>query len=333
VWDVSALAKWRFTGPDTLIALDRLTTRRTIALAPGTVRYVIVLNDSGLMIDQGTTLVLSPEEALYVGNDEGPAFEEHLRRQIADVDVEVENVTRRMPHLAVQGPRSYEVISALTDAGVDVAELRWFRMFPEPLSVAGVEGYLTRTGFTGELGYEFFLRDADGAERLWDAIADAGATPIGLDAIQLLRIEAGLVRPGEEYRSGETDPYELNLDGYIELETHDFVGRTAAAVSAADPQRRLVTLQLDGDRAPESGSSVTRAGTEVGEVRSAAVTPRFGGLALAVVEASTALDGGRVAVAGGEAIVRDVPIDDPTKLRPRSDPRNPVTIDAAGQTA
>jgi aminomethyltransferase len=329
--DVSALAKWRFTGPDTLAALDRLTTRRVIALAPGTVRYGMILNDVGLMLDEGTTLVVSPEEAFYFGNDESARFEEHLRREIAGVDVQLENVTSRMPNVAVQGPRSFEVLSSLTDA--DIASLKWFRMIPEPVSVAGVEGYLSRTGFTGELGYEFFLRERGGAERLWDAVADAGAKPIGLDAIELLRIEAGLLMQGEDYRPGETDPYELNLDGFIELETHDFVGRTAAAVSALDPPRRLVTVQLDGDSAPEPGSRVTKGGTDLGAVRSAAVTPRFGALALAVVDAATALEGGRVAVGGSEGVVRDVPIDDPTKLRPRSDPRHPVTIDTAGQTA
>jgi hypothetical protein len=78
---------------------------------------------------------------------------------------------------------------------------------------------------------------------------------------------------------------------------------------------------------------VTKGGSDVGEVRSATVTPRFGALALAVVDASTALDGGRIAVGGSEGLVRDVPIDDPTKLRPRSDPRSPVTIDAPGQTS
>jgi aminomethyltransferase len=331
LWDVSALVKWRFTGPDTLAALDRLTTRRVIALAPGTVRYGVILNDDGLMLDEGTTLVVSPEEAFYFGNDERAPFEEHLRRGIAGVDVQLENVTSRMPNVAVQGPRSFEVLSLLTDA--DVASLKWFRMIPEPVSVAGVEGYLSRTGFTGELGYEFFLLDPGGAERLWDAIADAGAKPIGLDAIELLRIEAGLLIQGEDYQPGETDPYELNLDGSIELETHDFIGRTAAAVSALNPPRRLVTLQLDGDRAPQPGSRVTKDGADMGDVRSAAVTPRFGALALAVIDAATALEGGRVGVGSSEGVVRDVPVDDPTRLRPRSDPRNPVTIDAAGQTA
>jgi aminomethyltransferase len=331
LWDVSALVKWRFTGPDTLAALDRMTTRKIIALAPGTVRYGMVLNEDGLMLDEGTTLVVSPEEAFYFGNDEREPFEEHLLREIEGADVQVENVTRRMPNIAVQGPRSFEVISSLCDA--DVGALKWFRMIPEPISLAGVEGYLTRTGFTGELGYEFFLADAGGAEKLWDAIVETGATPIGLDAIELLRMEAGLLIQEEDYQPGETDPYELNLDGYIELETHDFVGRTAAAVSALNPAMRFVTLQLEGDRAPEPGTRVTKGGSDVGEVRSAAVTPRFGALALAVLDASTALDGGRVAVGGSEGVVRDVPIDDPTKLRPRSDPRSPVTIDAPGQTS
>src|SRR5207248_1009466 len=291
---------WRFSGPDRLAALDRLTTRKTIAMEPGTVRYGMILNEDGALLDEGTTLVVSPEEAYFFGNDEREPFAEHLRREIAGVDVRLENVTTRIPNVAIQGPRSYEVVSSLTD--VDVSALRWFRMIPEPVALAGVEGYLSRTGFTGELGYEFFLLDDGGAEKLWDAILDAGARPIGLDAIELLRVEAGLLIQYEDYVPGETDPYELNLDGYIELETHDFVGRAAAAVSAAEPARRFATLQMDGEVTAKPRTRVTLGGRDVGDVRSAFVTPRFGSIALAVLDATTVLEGGRVGVGGSEGI-------------------------------
>jgi aminomethyltransferase len=213
----------------------------------------------------------------------------------------------------------------LTD--VDVASVRWFHFIPEAVSVAGVRGLLTRTGFTGELGYEFFLMDAEGAERVWDAIVEGGATPFGLDAIELLRVEAGLLIQDEDYVPGGTDPYELSLDPYIELDGHDFVGRRAAAGRAARPSRRLVTLAFDGPGLPRAGNAITRDGVRVGDVRSPVRTPRFGSIALGTIDAAIAGDGEAVVVEGRLATVRPAPIDDPGKLRPRSDPRTPVTID------
>jgi aminomethyltransferase len=330
LWDVSALVKWRFTGSDARAALHRLTTRRTLRLEPGTVRYGMMLDEDGRLLDEGTTLVVSPDEAYFFGNDEREPFVEHLARHTAGLDVKIENLTPEIPNIAVQGPRSFEVLSKLTD--VDLSELRWFRMIPEPISIAGVRGYLTRTGFTGELGYEFFLQDAEGAERLWDAVLDAGATPFGLDAIELLRVEAGLLIQYEDYTPGETDPYELNLDPYIEFEGHDFVGRDAAKARAADRPRRFATLRLDGD-APEPGARVNQGAADVGDVRSAFSTPRFGTIALSVLDADAARESEHVDVQGVKATVRHVPIDDPGKLRPRSDPHNPVTIDSPGQIA
>lgn len=324
LWDVSALVKFRFAGPDALAALDRLTSRSTAGLAPGTVRYGVVLDERGLMLDEGTAFVVAPDEAYLFGNDEREPFVEHLGRHTAGLDVRIENVTSRIPNIAIQGPGSYELVARLAD--VDVSGLTWFRVIPEPVRLAGVRGLLSRTGFTGELGYEFFLLDPDGAERVWDAILEAGATPFGLDAVELLRVEAGLLIQHEDYVPRETDPYELSLDAFIDLEGHDFVGREAAAWRAAAPPRRLGTLEVEGDEVPEAGAPVTERGEPVGEARSPVRTPRFGTIALAVVEAGHANDGRVVEVGGGRATVRPVPIDDPEKLRPRSDPRNPTTI-------
>lgn len=322
LWDVSALAKYRFTGPDTLAVLERLTTRRMIGTRPGTVRYGITLNEQGRMLDEATSLVVSPQEAYYFGNDEREPFLEHLDRVMHGLDVRVENATREMPNVAIQGPGSYQLLSDLTDA--DIADLKWFRFIPEPITLAGVRGMLVRAGFTGELGYEFYLDGPGGAERVWDAIAGAGATLIGLDAIELLRIEAGLAIMEEDYFPGETDPYDLSLDAFIELEGHDFVGQEAAAATAASPPRRFVTLAFDEGGAPEPGTPVVKEGAKAGDVRSAAVTPRFGPIALSVVTAAVATEGGILEVGGRAASLHGVPIDDPGKERPRSNPRAPL---------
>jgi aminomethyltransferase len=278
------------------------------------------------MLDEGTVLVVSPREGYYFGNDQRDWFREHLESNTHGLDVRIEPVSASIPNVAVQGPRSYELLSTLTRS--DLASLGWFRFVPEPIEVAGVRVLLARAGFTGELGYELYLVDGDGgAERLWDAIIEGGARPFGLDAVELLRLEAGLVIAEEDYWPHETDPYDLSLDAFIEF-SHDFVGKEAAAATAAAPSRRFVTLEIEGDVAPEAGTPVTTAaGAAAGVVRSAGVTPRFGPIALAVVTTDAAASGTTVRVGGRRAVVRGVPIDDPDKLRPRSDPRAPLLVD------
>jgi aminomethyltransferase len=324
LWDTYALVKFHLTGRDTLLALDRLFTRRLARAEPGVVRYGMLLDEQGLMLDEATVVVVSPEEAYLFGNDQRAGFTGHMAAHTVGLDLTIEDVSRGIPSLAVQGPRSFEVLSQLTHT--DLASLRWFRCLPDPIEIASVRGLLVRAGFTGELGYEFYLLDGDdGAEGLWDAIASAGAAPIGLDAIEKLRIEAGLLIAEEDYWPGETDPLDLGMERFIDFDDHEFVGRDAVMERVEDPQRRFVTLALEGESAPEHGAPVEVGGTTVGDVRSADTTPRFGTLALAVLDAAHATPGGRVDVGGSPGRVYPVPIDDPEKRRPRSDPRDPIT--------
>ncbi|MEX0755441.1 MAG: aminomethyltransferase family protein [Actinomycetota bacterium] len=319
LWDISALIKFHLTGSDVLPALDRLTTRAMLGAQPGTVRYGMVLNEKGLMLDEGTSLVLSAREAYFFGNDGSDTFLAHLADHTADLDVQIGNVTDSIGSIAVQGPGSLELLAGLTDA--DIGGLRWFHLLPERIEIAGAHGLLVRAGFTGELGYEFYLVDGHaGAKSLWGSVVEAGARPIGLDAIEMLRVEAGLVIAEEDYLPGETNPYDLSLERYIDLEGHEFIGRDACVVTAAAPPRRFVTLTLDSDGgAPRPGSVVRGDHAQVGVVTSAFVTPRFGALALAVVDAASAGDGTTLQVDGQPATVRPLPIDDPGKERPRLD--------------
>ncbi len=325
LWDVSALVKFRLTGSDALAALDHLTTRKVSDASPGSVRYGMVLDEHGRMLDEGTSLIVSAGEAYFFGNDDRPPFVEHLECHTADLDVRIENVSQAIPNIAVQGPRSFALLSGLCDT--DFADLRWFRFIPAPVRIAGVSGLLVRAGFTGELGYEFYLLDGgEGAETLWNAIVEAGASPIGLDAIEKLRVEAGLVIQEEDYWVGKTDPYDLSLDAFIETGTHEFIGRDACAAAESSPQRRFVTLAFEGEEPPQAGAPVSRDGAVVGDVRSAEHTPRFGTLGLSVVRSPFAVEGTQLEVEGRAAIVKPLPIDDPKKERPRADPRTPLTV-------
>jgi aminomethyltransferase len=205
---------------------------------------------------------------------------------------------------------------------VDLGALGYFRFSPEPVELAGALGFLSRTGFTGEVGYEFFLLEGD-AERVWDATLEAGARPFGLDAVEMMRIEQGLVISEEDYFPGKTDPFDLSLDAFIDL-GGEFIGKAVAAATAAAPPHRFKTLAIAGDEIPEHGATVVKDGGFVGEVTSADRSPRFGVLALAVLRAEVAQVGEVLEVGGRPAVVGRLPFD--AEGRARSDPRHPLRI-------
>lgn len=324
LWDISSLVKLRFDGPQALAALDRLSTRRMRDATPGAVRYGLVLDDDGRMLDEATFLVTLSTQGYLFGNDERGPFLNRLRASTADLDVEITNVTRALPGLAIQGPGSYRLLAGLIDRPFE--QLRWFRVLCE-VRLAGVRGMLVRVGFTGELGYEFYLLDGDeGAERVWDALAGAGARPIGLDAIQAIRCELGLVIQEEDYVPGETDPLDLSMERFIDLDDHTFVGKAAiSARLAAGPARGFKTVLLTGDSAPRRGAPVLHAGRAVGMVTSSVVSPRFGVIALAVIDRSVALDGAPVVVGDVAGQLHPLPLDGAG--RARADPRRPKQVD------
>jgi aminomethyltransferase len=226
-----------------------------------------------------------------------------------------------MPHLGVIGPRSREVVQGLTDA--DVASLAYFRFLPEPVKVGGVPVYLSRTGFGGELGYELFLADPDDAEDLWNAVVGAGVTPFGVEAIEILRIEAGLIVTDYDYEAHQRSPYDFNLDRLVALDADvDFVGKDRLRELAADPPNRFVTVKLEGDALPEYGATVTKDGEEIGVLTSPTDSPRYGRIGLAVLRSGHAAPGTEVEVAVGDGtaggVVDVLPLYDTQKLRPRA---------------
>ena len=250
------------------------------------------------MLDEATLCVTHPEQAYLIGNDERPDFVAHLHRHTADLRVDIANVTRAIGNIAVQGPRALQVIAPLLDA--DIRSLKRFHCLTQTVRLAGVPGWLMRSGFTGELGYAFFLgADEDEGRRVWDALLEAQVTPIGLDAIEKLRIEFGLRSQANDYFPGVTDPYELSMDAYIDLD-HSFIGRDACLGAASRPGKRFKTLVSGADDPlPTHLAPVLRNGVCIGDIRSAQNSPRFGTLALAVLRASDAVDGSQVNVGAG----------------------------------
>jgi aminomethyltransferase len=182
--------------------------------------------------------------------------------------------------------------------------------------------WVSRTGYSGELGYEIFCGPEDATD-LWSTLTSAGASPYGLAAIETLRVESGLIFIGYDYFQHETDPFDVSLDKVVCLDTGDFHGKQALGETAKAPPRRMVTLAVDGTEAPEYGAAVTSAGEPVGTLTSPCESPTLEKvIGLAVLETRFTEEGARLEVAVGEATagatVEQLPIFDPGKRRPRT---------------
>ena len=318
VWDESPLRKWDFRGLDALRAADRIFTNDMLGLAPGQIRYAPFCDADGKMVGDGTVFKFDDEHAWVITALDSDFA--HFEEVVAGLDVTIEPITAELPHVQLQGPRSRDLLAGVCDA--DVRGLGYFRFFPEQVTVGGVPAWVSRTGYSGELGYEIFCAPADAAA-LWSALTGEGAVPYGLAAVETLRIESGLIFIGYDYFAHETNPYDMSLDKVIRLDRGDFNGKQALEKTAQSPPRRFVTLAVESSTAPEYGAAVTSGGEPAGTLTSPCESPTLGRvIGLAALERRFALPGATVEVALGEttvpATVESLPIYDPDKRRPRA---------------
>ena len=318
VWDASPLRKWGFSGADALAAADRVFTNDMLGLETGQVRYAPFCDENGKMVGDGTVFKVSDTNCIVVTALDSDL--DHFKSVVGGLDVEITPMTEATPQVGINGPRSKELVQSICEA--DVSSLRYFRFWPEQVKVGGVPCWVSRTGYSGELGFELFC-SPDGAEQLWAAVVGAGARPYGLSAVETIRIESGLIFIGYDYFQHETSPYDMSLDKMIRFDGPDFCGKAALAAEAADPPRRLVTLVLDGGDAPEYGAAVTKDGAPVGTLTSPCESPTLGQvIGMAVLDTGRATIGERVEVALGDGVVgaavAALPIYDPGKARPRA---------------
>ena len=257
VFDLSPMTKYRITGPESRLYIDRLVTRDMInKVGPGRVAYAVWCNDQGQVIDDGTIFHLSEGEYRLCSQ------ERHLPWLMASAigfDVGIVEETKEIAALAVQGPTSYSVIRNLGLDGVE--NLKMFGLMN--FEFQGTDLMVSRTGFTGDLGYELWI-EADKALDLWDALFEAGKLhgirAIGTHALELARIEAGYLAAYEEFlpadetvRTGRSrSPFELGLDWLVDFKKANFNGRRALAEEKRRGSTwRLVKLDIEGNKPAE----------------------------------------------------------------------------------
>ena len=278
VFDVSHMGEFRVTGPDAEAFLQRVTTNDVTKLKPGRAQYNWLPNESGGLVDDIYVYRVGPEEFLLVVNAANIAKDwAHLQRYASGFDVRLSDESDRWGLLAVQGPQAETLLQPHTD--VDLSAKKKNAYFPATLLGFGV--WLARTGYTGEDGFEVFVR-AEEAEALWEALLALGLTPAGLGARDTLRLEAGFPLYGHEFAE---DLHPLASSYTWVVKDKDHVGR--AGMQAAPPVR-LIGLALE--RVPvREGYPVLLGNKRIGHVTSGTSSPTLGHpIAMALVRADAA---------------------------------------------
>jgi aminomethyltransferase len=333
VMDLSALRKFEVLGPDAETLLQWTLTRDVRRLAEGQVVYTAMCYEHGGMIDDGTLFRLGKDNFRWIGGADYGGLWLKEQAQKLGLKVWVKSATDQIHNIAVQGPKSREILKQLVwtpPARPSLEELQWFRFTVGRIGdFDGIPIMVSRTGYTGELGYEVWCHPKD-APAVWDAVMAAGEphgiTPFGLEALDMVRIEAGLVFAGYEF-DDQTDPFEAGIGFTVALKSNEeFSGREALARRKANPQRRLVGLELVGNELAAPGDCVHVGRAQVGSVTSATRSPVLGkNIALARLIVEHAAPGTEVEVGKLDghqkrlpATVVRFPFYDPDKTRVRA---------------
>ncbi len=272
LFDVSHMGQIHFRGPTAVATLERLVTCPVASLQPGCVRYGLLCNDEGGVVDD-VTVYREGEHALFLCvNASNIAKDEAWIRAHSPATTEVENRSDTTGLLALQGPHSPDILASLVSNDT-LSSLRRFRF--ATLDVAGIRTLVSATGYTGAPGFEIYL-PAEHAPALFDALLGAGAQPAGLGARDTLRLEAALALYGHEL-DDTTSPLEAGLDRFVKREAGGFLGAEAIERRAAEGHTRaLVGFELEGRGIARAGYPIASHDHRVGVVTSGAPSPTLG---------------------------------------------------------
>jgi aminomethyltransferase len=323
VFDLSHMGRVFVRGPDRVALLEHVTSAPVARLEPGRIRYAILPTEEGGVIDDILVYADRDEILLVVNAGNRLRDLEWIRGHATGLRVDIDDRTEALAMIAIQGPEAVERLSPLCAA--KVSDLGYYRFRRE--RVSGVEVLLSRTGYTGEDGFEI-VADAARAGGLWRELlasgGDGAVWPIGLGARDTLRLEAGMPLYGHEL-SDQTNPLEAGLEWAVRKESH-FIGDEAIArVASRGVARRLMGLVVDSKRIPRQGALVTKDGVPAGVVTSGTASPTLQRtIAMAYVDGKHAVPGTSVHAAIREDLapseVVDLPFYSRTRRRGRFEP-------------
>ena len=279
--DLSSLRKFEILGPDSEELMNYTLTRNVKKLSVGQIVYSSMCYENGTMFDDGTLLKMSDHGFRWVCGDEyaGEWLKEQAKKK--NYKVLIKNSTDQINNISLQGPNSRKILEKFiftSPAQPTISELEWFRFtICRVKDLNGIPLMVSRTGYTGELGYEIWCHPSD-APKVWDVVMEAGKDegliPAGFGALDLLRIEAGLILFGNEF-DGQVDPFEAGVGFTVPLKTKndDFIGKESLIKRKENPQKKLVGLELISKEKANHGDCVHIGRAQVGIVTSGCISP------------------------------------------------------------
>ncbi|MDQ6951864.1 MAG: glycine cleavage system aminomethyltransferase GcvT [Mariprofundales bacterium] len=290
LFDISHMGQVRVQGADALRFLQFVTTNDVARLIDGQVQYSALLNRAGTFIDDITTYRIHADHYYLCINAANRAKDvAHLTEQAADFDIFITDESDGTTLLALQGEAAERLLQALTPT--DLTAIDYYHFVQCPLSNANTTAIISRTGYTGEDGFELYLANG-AATTVWDALLEAGASPIGLAARDLLRAEMGYALYGHEISDAVT-PVEAKLMWITNMNKGNFIGRSAVVTrKSSGREKALIALKLTARGIPRQHYPVLVDGQLSGEITSGLYSPLTkGGVALAYVAPNHANDG------------------------------------------
>lgn len=280
--DMSGLFKYDVVGPDVLELLQHCMTRNVAKLAQHRGFYALICDERGGVIDDGTLFCLEPTAYRWCCGSNNSAVHMREQAEMLGLNVKVLSLGHKMPNLALQGPKSRDILREVIFTQPHrpgLENLKWFGFTIARLRDRdGPVFMLCRSGFTGELGYEIFC-DKNDALEIWDSLMEVGEkhglVPMGGHALDMLRIEAGLMISGAEF-GGDSDAIESGLGFAVDLKKEDFIGRAALERNKEAQRRQLVGLNFNTNEAPHHGDGVFVGREQVGVITSACTSPELG---------------------------------------------------------
>jgi aminomethyltransferase len=272
VFDISHMGRLLFEGPDALNLVQLLFTNNAATMKTGQVRYGLICNEKGGILDDVLVYRWSGL-GMVVNASNREKIVSWIAEHRGKLSVQVHDMTFQWGMVAVQGPRALplcKAVSGLESGPAELQNLAYYHSYKTHF--LGKLCPVSRTGYTGEDGFEFMV-DADQARALWENLVASGAAPCGLGARDTLRLEAGMPLYGHEL-SEEIDPFQAGLGWAVKMDKGDFIGREALLRRRQDKTlRQRVGLELEGKRIAREGTAVTLDGKEIGKVTSGTFSP------------------------------------------------------------
>lgn len=291
IFDVSHMGECIIGGPDALANLNHILTNSFDSLAIGAARYALMLYENGGQVDDLIVYRMGEAKFFLVLNASNTEKDIAWLRQHLNGNATLTDLSDSTAQIALQGPLSKEIITKFCNEGELPTK---YYTFTEKMQVAGVDCLVSRTGYTGEFGYELYMAP-EGAEKVWDALLSAGAVPAGLGCRDTLRLEAAMPLYGHELGE-EINPIAAGLGFAIKMDKPDFIGK-AALLAQGEPARVRVGLKVTGRGVIREHEAVLLDGNEIGVTTSGTHCPYLGyGCAMAYLDKDHAAVGTAVEV-------------------------------------